>query len=480
MSAFLWLLHDTEMAQAQFFEDVQHQFDEAAAFTAHEPGLLEQIRVCNAVFRVRFPVAMDDGKIHVFEAYRAEHSHHLMPTKGGIRYSADVDQDEVMALAALMTFKCAMVGIPFGGAKGGVCIDPKKHSVRELERITRRYAFELMKKNFLGPSMDVPAPDYGTSEREMAWIFDTYKALRPDDLNAAACVTAKPLSLGGIPGRTEATGLGVFFGIRELFEDESALSELGVSRGISGKTVIVQGLGNVGLHAAKAFAQAGAKLVALIEVEGAIANDEGLSLEAVLEHRKRTGSILGFPGSRDLEGNKALELPCDVLIPAALQQQIHRDNAERISARVIAEAANGPITCDADAILRKRGIFVVPDVFLNAGGVTVSYFEWLKNLEHVSFERLITRWETLVGERFATTIEQLTGKKLDLPAREALIKGPSEHDIVKSALEHTMIVAYRSIRELQRLRALPAMRTAAWVLAIERVAEVYERSGVFP
>lgn len=463
-----------------FFEDVKRQFDEAAKYTSHEPGLLEQIRACNAVYRIRFPVSLDDGKIHVVEAYRAEHSHHLMPTKGGIRYSADVEQDEVMALAALMTFKCAMVGVPFGGAKGGVCIDPKKHSVGELQRITRRYAFELMKKNFLGPAMDVPAPDYGTGEREMAWIFDTYKALRPDDLNAAACVTAKPVALGGIPGRTEATGLGVYFGIRELFEDEDLLAEMKVTRGLSGKRIVVQGLGNVGLHAAKAFAAAGAKLTGLIEIEGAIHDEAGLDLDAVLEHRKRTGSLLGMPGATNLGRDEALELDCDILIPAALQHQIVEENAPRIKAKVIAEAANGPVTHDADTILRERGILVVPDMFLNAGGVTVSYFEWLKNLEHVSFERLITRWETQVGERFASTMEHLTGKVLPAPDRAALVQGPSEHDLVRGALEHTMMIAYRSIREIQKHRNLPSMRTAAWVLSIDRIAEVYERMGVFP
>lgn len=464
----------------QFFEDVQRQFEEAAGFTQHDPGLLEQIRVCNAVYHLHFPVAMDDGKIRVFEGYRAEHSHHLMPTKGGIRYSPDVDQDEVTALAALMTFKCALVGVPFGGAKGGVCVDPKQHSVRELERITRRYAFELMKKNFLGPAMDVPAPDYGTSEREMAWIADTYKALRHDDINASATVTAKPLALGGIPGRTEATGLGVFFGVRELCDDPSALLELGLSPGIASKRVIVQGLGNVGAHAARAFAEAGAKLTCLIEIDGAIRNEAGLDLDQVLMHRKQTGSIVGLPGAENLPRDTALDLECDILIPAALQHQITADNAYRIGARIIAEAANGPVTNEADLILRSRGIFVLPDVFLNAGGVTVSYFEWLKNLEHVSFERLITRWETQVSERFTSTLEKLTGKQVSLSERPVLTRGPSEQDIVRSALEHTTVVAYRSIRELQRARGITNMRTAAWLLAIERIAEVYERSGVFP
>ena len=468
------------MVEEGFFRDVQTQFEKTAAFTTHSAGLLEQIRACNAVYRIRFPVELDDGQIHVVEAYRAEHSHHLLPTKGGIRYSADVTQDETMALATLMTFKCALVGVPFGGAKGGVCIDPKKYSVRELERITRRYAFELMKKNFLGSSVDVPAPDYGTGEREMAWIADTFRALRPDDLNALACVTAKPLSLGGIPGRREATGLGVYFGIRELFEDDSLLQSLQLSRGIEGKSVVVQGLGNVGFHAAEAFERAGARLIALAEIEGAIYDPKGLSLAAVVEHRKRTGSIQGFPGAKDLSTPSALELECDILIPAALQHQIVAANAGQIRAKVVAEAANAPVTTAADITLRERGVLVVPDVFLNAGGVTVSYFEWLKNLEHVSFERLIARWERTVGERFTEALERLTGKSLDITARASLTHGPTEQELVHGALENTQCIAYRAVRDLYRERNLPDLRTAAWVLAIDRVAEVYERSGIFP
>jgi glutamate dehydrogenase (NAD(P)+) len=429
---------------------------------------------------MRFPVKLDNGNIQVIEAFRAEHSQHCLPTKGGVRYSEDVTQDETMALATLMTFKCALVGVPFGGAKGGVRIDSSRYSLREIEHITRRYAFEMMKKNFLGPAVDVPAPDYGTSEREMAWIADTYRALRPDDLNAAACVTAKPLSLGGIPGRKEATGLGVFYGIRELFDNDTFARSLALPKGIAGKTVIVQGLGNVGYHAAHFFEQAGAKLIALAEREGALYDPQGLSLAAVLAHRKATGSILDFPGAQNLSSAAALEVECDVLVPAALQQQITVENAPRVRAKVVAEAANAPVTTAADEVLRQAGVVVVPDLFINSGGVTVSYFEWLKNLEHVSFERLITRWERTVGERFAEAIERLTGKSLDNEARRGLTYGPSEHDLVRGALENTMILALHAMREVQRERKLPDLRTAAWVLAIDRVAEVYERSGIFP
>jgi glutamate dehydrogenase (NAD(P)+) len=468
------------MTDVTFFNDVQTQFDRAASFTAHAPGLLEQIRACNAVYRMRFPVKLDGGNIHVVEAFRAEHSHHCLPTKGGIRYSEDVTEEETMALAMLMTFKCALAGVPFGGAKGGVRIDSSHYSLREIEHITRRYAFELMKKNFLGPAVDVPAPDYGTSEREMAWIVDTYRALRPDDLNAAACVTAKPLSLGGIPGRREATGLGVFYGIRELFDDEPFAHSVGLTTGVAGKTVVVQGLGNVGYHAAYFFEQAGAKLVALAEREGAICCPDGLSLADVLAHRRDSGSICNYPGAQNLSSAAALELECDVLIPAALQHQITVENASRVRAKVVGEAANAPVTTAADDVLRHAGTVVVPDLFINSGGVTVSYFEWLKNLEHVSFERLITRWERTVGERFAEALERLTGKSLDADARRGLAYGPSEHDLVRGALENTMSLALRAMRELQRARSLPDLRTAAWVLAIDRVAEVYERSGIFP
>lgn len=468
------------MTDVDFFSDVQTQFDKAAAYTAHAPGLLEQIRVCNGVYRMRFPVKLDDGNIHVVEAFRAEHSHHILPTKGGVRYSDDVTQDETMALAMLMTFKCALTGVPFGGAKGGVRIDSARYSAREIEHITRRYAFELMKKNFLGPAVDVPAPDYGTGEREMAWISDTYRALRPDDLNSAACVTAKPLALGGIPGRKEATGLGVFYGIRELFDDATFAASLGLRQGVAGKTVIVQGLGNVGYHAAYFFEQAGAKLVALAEREGAVHNPDGLSLAAVLAHRQSSGTICNFPGAKNLSSAAALELECDVLVPAALQHQITANTAPRVRAKVVAEAANAPVTTAADEVLQRANTVVVPDLFLNSGGVTVSYFEWLKNLEHVSFERLITRWEKTVGERFAEALERLTGKSLDLDARRGLAYGPSEQDLVRGALENTMVLALRAMRELQRERNLPDLRTAAWILAIDRVAEVYERSGIFP
>ena len=278
-----------------FFDNVTRSFDKAAKFTKWDPGILEQIKACNAVYRMRFPVKLDDGTIEVIEAYRVQHSQHKTPCKGGIRFAAEVNQDEVMALAALMTYKCAIVNVPFGGGKGGIKINPKEYSAYELEKITRRYTAELVRKNFIGPGTDVPAPDYGTGEREMAWIVDTYASLRPGEIDAAGCVTGKPITQGGVRGRREATGLGVFFGVREVCNIPDVMNKLELPLGIVGKKVVIQGLGNVGYHSAKFFQEAGAKIIGLAEYEGAIWKEEGLDVDAVFNHRKETGSILNFP-----------------------------------------------------------------------------------------------------------------------------------------------------------------------------------------
>ena len=326
---------------------------------------------------MRFPVKMDDGRIEVIEAYRVQHSQHKSPCKGGIRFSDEVNQDEVMALASLMTYKCAIVNVPFGGGKGGIKINPKKYSVYELEKITRRYTSELVKKNFIGPGIDVPAPDYGTGEREMSWIVDTYTSLKPGEIDAAGCVTGKPVTQGGVRGRKEATGLGVFFGIREVCNMPDVMEKLGLTTGVVGKTVIVQGLGNVGYHTAKFFRENGSKVIAIAEYEGAIFNANGLNEEEVFQHRKSTGSILNFPGATNIaKSTDALELECDILIPAALENVINGENAPRVKAKIIGEAANGPLTPEADEVFAKKGVLVVPDMYLNAGGVSVSYRDW--------------------------------------------------------------------------------------------------------
>ena len=465
-----------------FFQSVERSFDKAAKFTKVDNGILEQIKACNSVLQMRFPIKRDDGTIEVIEAYRVQHSHHKTPCKGGIRFSDEVNQDEVMALASLMTYKCAIVNVPFGGGKGGIKINPRNYSVYELEKITRRYTSELVKKNFIGPGIDVPAPDYGTGAREMSWIVDTYQSLKPGEIDAAGCVTGKPVTQGGVRGRTEATGLGVYFGIREVCNMPEVMQKQGLQTGIQGKTVVVQGLGNVGYHSAMFFRQGGAKVIALAEYEGAIYNADGLNEEEVFQHRKATGSILNFPGATNLEKNTdALELECDILIPAALENVINGENAPRIKAKIIGEAANGPCTPEADEIFQQKGILCVPDMYLNAGGVTVSYFEWLKNLSHVRYGRMEKRFTENLNTHILGQIESLTGKKVEDGERAFIMHGPEEVDLVHSGLEETMITATREIMEIWLGNPdIPDMRTAAYVNAINKVATSYVELGIFP
>ncbi len=467
-------------AHYSFFQGVERNFDKAATFTRFEKGILEQIKACNSILQMKFPVRIGD-KIEVVEAFRVQHSHHKLPCKGGIRYSMDVNQDEVMALAALMTYKCAIVNVPFGGAKGGIRINPKNYTPFELEKITRRYASELVKKNFIGPGIDVPAPDYGTGAREMSWIADTYASLKPGEVDALGCVTGKPIAQGGVRGRTEATGLGVFYGVRELCNVAEDMKKLGLTTGIEGKKVIVQGLGNVGYHAAKFFYEAGALIVGLAEYEGGLYSETGLDLEKVVAHRKETGNILGFPGATTIANSSdTLEMECDILIPAALENVINASNAARIKAKIIGEGANGPLTPEADEILAQKGAIVVPDMYLNAGGVTVSYFEWLKNLSHVRFGRMDKRFSENQNTSILQTVESLTGKKVSDIERRQLLHGPDEVDLVYSGLEDTMIGSYHEIRESMMSLNMADMRTAAFVVAINKVGVAYEELGIFP
>ena len=465
-----------------FFQNVEKSFDKAAVFTAWDSGILKQIKQCNSVLQLRFPIKRDSGEIVTLEAYRVQHSHHKTPCKGGIRFSNFVNQDEVMALAALMTFKCAIVNVPFGGAKGGIKINPREYSAYELEKITRRYTAELIKKNFIGPGTDVPAPDYGTGEREMAWILDTYVAMRPGEIDAAGCVTGKPVSQGGVRGRKEATGLGVFYGLSEICNMPSLMDKLGLPLGIKGKRVCVQGMGNVGYHAALFFQQAGAIIVGIAEFEGSIWSNEGLDVEQLFLHRQKTGSILDFPGSTNFENRPdALEMDCDILIPAALENVINGSNADRVKAKIIGEAANGPLTPEADDILNAKGVLIVPDMYLNAGGVTVSYFEWLKNLSHVRYGRLGKRFDENMNKHIVDQVEALTGKSIAAADREFILTGADEVDLVRSGLEETMISATREIVDIwQKNPSIPDMRTAAYVCAINKVATSYAELGIFP
>ena len=468
---------------ARSFEDnVNVYFDRAAASSTHPKGLLDQIRACNSVHAFQFPVRRADGSINVVRAWRAEHSHHKLPTKGGIRFSADADESEVKALAALMTYKCAVVDIPFGGSKGAVQVDPHKTSAEELEHITRRYTHELAKKNLIGPGLDVPAPDAGTGEREMAWIVDTYMALNPGQLDAMACVTGKPVEEGGIRGRKEATGRGLVYALKEACSQAEDMKARGLAPGIEGKRLVIQGLGNVGYYAAKFSREYGARVIAIAVPEGAIVDPHGLDEDAVVEHRTRTRSILGFPGATSLPRSlDALEIDCDVLVPAALESQLTADNAPRIRARIVLEGANGPTTPEADEVFRAKGTIVVPDIYANAGGVTVSYFEWLKNLSHVRFGRLERRYQAAAGRRLLQAIELGTGKTFSEADRASLVQVSDELSIVNSGLEDTMTVAYQEIREsLRRRPALQDLRTAAFFGALDKIARAYLELGIFP
>lgn len=465
-----------------FYQSVEHNFDKAAQYSKHPKGLLEQIKICNSIYKMHFPVRVGND-YQVIEAYRVQHSHHKLPCKGGIRYSEFVDQDEVMALAALMTYKCAIVDVPFGGAKGGIKIDPKKFNAEELQRVTRRYTTELIKKNFIGPAIDVPAPDYGTGSREMAWILDTYAAFNPGSIDASGCVTGKPITQSGIRGRTEATGRGVFFGTREALSNKDDMKLLKLKPGFEGKKVVVQGLGNVGYHTAKIFQDNGAIIIGLAEYEGAIYDPKGkgFDVDAVVKHRKETGSILNFPGATNiLNSADALELECDILAPCALERVIHSGNAAQIKAKIIAEGANGPVTPEAEDILVKKGIMVIPDVYLNAGGVTVSYFEWLKNLSHVRFGRMEKRFQEYSQMNMLNEIEKMTGKKIPKNDINLIVRGADEIDIVNSGLEETMINAYQSIREAWKTNKTVDLRSAAFFVAIEKVAVAYLELGIFP
>ncbi len=465
----------------KFLDSVLQFFDHAASYSRLSPGIIEQIRACNSVYKISFPIEVD-GKIEVIEGIRVQHSHHKLPSKGGIRYSMQVDEDEVKALATLMTFKCAVVDVPFGGAKGGVKINPRTSSAKTLEKVTRRYAAELIKKNLIGPGMDVPAPDYGTGSREMAWIADTYQALKYGETNALGCVTGKPVGQGGIRGRAEATGLGVYFGIREMLEDTELLRGKGLEgTTMQGKRIIVQGLGNVGYHAALFCQEDGALITGIAEREGGIFDPNGIDVKEAFKHRSESGSILNYKNAKNFENSvELLEQECDILIPAALENQINIGNAANIKAKIIAEGANGPITRDAEQVLLQRGIIIIPDLYLNAGGVTVSYFEWLKNLSNVRFGRMGKRAEEASYRRLVNAIESTSGKSMTPQERALLTQGSDEISLVRSGLEDTMINAYHEIRNVMDQKNIPDLRTAAFLLAIEKIGVSYEALGIFP
>ena len=471
--------------EPSFRESVDLMFNRAVALMDLPAGLEEKIRVCNSTYTVRFGVRLR-GRIETFTGYRSVHSEHMEPVKGGIRYAPSVHQDEVEALAALMTYKCALVEAPFGGSKGGLRIDPRQYDEHELELITRRFAYELAKRDLIHPSQNVPAPDMGTGEREMAWIADQYARMNTTDINARACVTGKPLNAGGIAGRVEATGRGVQYALREFFRDKRDMDKAGLTGSLDGKRVIVQGLGNVGYHAAKFLCQEdGAIITGIIERDGALFRPEGLDVEAVRHWILKHGGVSGFPdATHTAEGATVLEEDCDILVPAALEGAINLSNAARIQAPLIIEAANGPVTAGADDILRQKGTVIIPDMYANAGGVTVSYFEWVKNLSHIRFGRMQRRQEEARHQLVVDELERLSdslGKTWTLTPdfKQRYLRGADELELVRSGLDDTMRIAYQSMRDVWHGRDdVDDLRTAAYLVSIGKVAASYRAKGL--
>ncbi len=471
--------------EPSFRESVDLMFNRAVALMDLPPGLEEKIRVCNATYTVRFGVRLR-GQIHTFTGYRSVHSEHMEPVKGGIRFAMGVNQDEVEALAALMTYKCALVEAPFGGSKGGLRIDPREWDTHELEQITRRFAYELIKRDLIHPSQNVPAPDMGTGEREMAWIADQYKRMHTTDINGRACVTGKPIHGGGIQGRTEATGRGVQYALQEFFRHPEDIKAAGLSGTLDGKRVIVQGLGNVGYHGAKFLQEEdGCKIVGIIERDGALVNDAGLDVESVHNWITKHGGVTGFPDATHVEnGSSVLENACDILIPAALEGVINLSNAAAIQAPLIIEAANGPVTAGADEILREKGCVIIPDMYANAGGVTVSYFEWVKNLSHIRFGRLGRRQEESRHQLIVDELHKLDetlGDRWSMSPdfKQKYLRGAGELELVRSGLDDTMRSAYQSMREIWHGREdVDDLRTAAYLVSIGKVAASYRALGL--
>ena len=474
------LPYDKEIS---FRESVNLSCDMAMGTLDIPEGMAKYIRNVNNVYQVRFPVKIK-GEVETFIGWRAVHSDHRLPAKGGIRFATTVNQDEVEALAALMSYKCALVDVPFGGSKGGLLIDPKKYERNEMEKITRRFAYELIQKDYISSSTNVPAPDMGTGQREMAWIVSTYASHRPGDINHLACVTGKPVTMGGIQGRVEATGRGVVFGLREFFRHPEDVKNANLEgNSLEDKTVIIQGLGNVGYYTASILQDEDrAKIIAILEWDGGLYDPNGIDVQDVHQYKiDNKGGVKGYTKAQYFEDGKVLlEKECDILIPAAMEAVINRTNAGNIQAKVIAEAANGPVTFAAETLLKEKGTIIIPDVYLNAGGVTVSYFEWIKNLSHIRFGRMQRRYEESQSELIIKAIEQ-TGNKIPQELIKEFSRGASELDLVRSGLDDTMRKAFQEIRgRYWSNQKIPNYRTAAMALAIEKIYTGYRTMGIYP
>lgn len=461
-----------------FLSSVEKMFEEAAELVGLSEDLRQKIKVANSTYTVRFGVRLRN-RLFTFTGYRSVHSEHREPVKGGIRYSPHADQQEVEALAALMTYKCALVESPFGGSKGALVIDPNEWEEHELERITRRFTQELAKRSLISPAQNVPAPDMGTGEREMAWMADEYKRLYPNDLNSWGCVTGKPVSKGGIRGRVEATGRGIQYALREAFRHPQDIQWAGLDGGLKDKRIIVQGLGNVGYHAAQFLSQEDqSKIIAVLERDGAVVNLDGIDIDGLHLHIHKNGGVKGYQGYTE-DTAEVLAQDCDIFIPAAMEGVIHKDNVDDLKANIVIEAANGPITYSADKVLRARKCLVIPDLYANAGGVTVSYFEWVKNLSHIRFGRMQRREHERQTLDMVSAIEELVGKKFPEDKLAKIIEGPTELHLVRSGLDDVMREGYQVMSEKWHADSrIPDLRTAAMMIALERIKDSYKSLGI--
>ncbi|MDC0061922.1 Glu/Leu/Phe/Val dehydrogenase [Pseudomonadota bacterium] len=467
------------MVNQDFLNSTNKLFDQALSYTEISPDLATRIRVSNSTYTINFGVKLRK-EIHTFTGWRSVHSEHFEPAKGGIRYDINASQEEVEALAALMTYKCAIIEVPYGGSKGALKINPKEWTKSEIEKITRRFAQELIKRDLIHPAQNVPAPDVGTGAEEMAWIADEYRRIHPTDINALACVTGKPTQKGGLVGRSEATGRGVQYIIREFFRHEEDYLKAGFKGGLKDKKVVLQGLGNVGYHAAKFLQEEDeCRIVCVMEHNGAILNPDGLNIEKIKSHQSEHGSFEDCSeGKFEANTSEFLTMECDILIPAAKENVIDKTIAQDIKAKLIVEAANGPITFEADGLLNERNVTIIPDIMANAGGVAVSYFEWIRNLRHIRFGRLEKRRNAFQFDTLISAIETMTGKEMPDQFKEQFIEGANEIDLVRSGLDDMMREAYQKVRQSMIENDIPNLRTAAYKVALDRIATSYDSIGL--